>query len=105
VERNPELIEAFYTGYRLAVERINATPREQLLTPAIDAALSLFFPGSPREAIPAEVIDSIAIPRFHAPTTLDREDFDAVAAWMVSRGYIDSAPSYDDLADARFLDD
>jgi ABC-type nitrate/sulfonate/bicarbonate transport system substrate-binding protein len=105
VEERPELVDAFYAAYRHAVERINSTPPEDLLNPAIDAALSLFFPGSPRGAIPAEVVESFAIPAFRNPEALARGAFDALAAWMVDRSYLPSVPSYEDLVDNRFLDD
>jgi len=103
VEESPDALDAFYAAYRESVERMNTLDRYELLDVALDTALALFFPGSPREAIPEEVLLSIVIPMFQPPIPLDQEPFDDVASWMVRRGYVEAAPAYEDVVTSRFI--
>jgi ABC-type nitrate/sulfonate/bicarbonate transport system substrate-binding protein len=103
VEEVPEVLEAFYAAYRQSIERMNTVDRDELLDDAIDTALELFFPGSPREAIPEEVLLSIVIPIFQQPEVLDQEQYDSVAAWMVRRGYATETPAFEDAVTSRFV--
>lgn len=103
VERNPDAVEAFYAAYAEAIERINDTPREELIDLGIDLALSLFFQGADRTTINQEVLDTIPIPTFGAPTVLTREDFDRVLAWMLDKGYVYVEPTYEESTDFRFI--
>jgi len=103
VEEHPEVLESFYAAYRESIERMNTIDRLELLDTALDTALGLFFPGSPKEAIPEDVLLSIAIPMFQAPTVLSRAHYDGVAAWMIRRGYIGTAPAYDAVVSLCFI--
>ncbi|UCF10001.1 MAG: hypothetical protein JSW65_08055 [Candidatus Bipolaricaulota bacterium] len=103
VDEYPEVLEAFYAAYRRSIERMNTIDRAELLDVAIDTALALFFPGSPKEAIPEEVLLSIVIPIFQPPAVLDSAHFDGVSAWMIRRGYATATPAYDDVVTPRFV--
>ena len=43
VEEHPEAVEGFYVAYAEAIERINATPRDELIEIGLDIVLPLFF--------------------------------------------------------------
>ena len=103
VEEYPEAVAAFYAAYAEAIERINGTPRDDLVDLGIDIALSLFFQGADRTTINQEVLDTIPIPVFDAPTVLARTDYDEILAWMLDEGYVYSAPTYEGITDFRFV--
>ncbi len=103
VEDHPEMVEGFYAAYAEAIERINDTPREDLVDLGIDIALSLFFQGADRTTINQEVLDTIPIPAFDAPATLARADYEEIVAWMLGKGYVYAAPSYEQITDFQFI--
>jgi NitT/TauT family transport system substrate-binding protein len=103
VEEYPAVVAAFYAAYAEAVERINDTPREDLIDLGIDLALSLFFQGADRTTINQEVLDAIPIPLFGAPTVLAQTDYDGILAWMRDKGYVYAAPAYEEITDFQFI--
>jgi len=103
VANHPEAIAAFYAAYTEAIERINATPRDDLIDLGIDIALSLFFQGADRTTINQEVLDTIPIPRFDLPVVLPQADYEAILAWMLSKGYVYVEPTYADSIDFQFI--
>ena len=103
VANHPEAIAAFYAAYTEAIERINATPREDLVDLGIDIALSLFFQGADRTTINQEVLDTIPIPRFDLPAALPQTDYDAILAWMLEKGYVYVKPTYEESTDFQFI--
>jgi NitT/TauT family transport system substrate-binding protein len=103
VEDHPEAVAAFYAAYAEAIERINDTPRDDLVDLGIDIALSLFFQGADRTTINQEVLDTIPIPVFDVPTVLARKDYDGILAWMLGKGYVYTAPAYEGITDFRFI--
>jgi NitT/TauT family transport system substrate-binding protein len=103
VEDHPEAVAAFYAAYAEAIERINNTPREDLIDLGIDLALSLFFQGADRTTINQEVLDTIPIPLFDAPTVLVQTDYDGILAWMLGKGYVYAAPTYQEITDFQFI--
>lgn len=100
---HPEAVEGFHRAYTEAVERINASERDELIETGLAVVLSLFFQGADPSLITEDVLDAISIPRYELPIELDRQRFDAVTVWMRSRGYIRSAPTFESLFDGRFL--
>jgi ABC-type nitrate/sulfonate/bicarbonate transport system substrate-binding protein len=103
VEQYPDVVEGFYAAYLAAIERINETPREQIVNVGIDVALSLFFQAADPELIGQDVIDAIPFPQFELPTFLLREQYDDVGSWMLKKGYAAALPNYDSVADFHFL--
>lgn len=103
VESHPEAVAAFYAAYAEAIERINNTPREDLIDLGIDIALSLFFQGADRTTINQEVLDTISIPIFDLPMVLERSDYDAILAWMLDRKYVFKAPTYEEIGYFLFI--
>jgi len=103
VEARAAEIIAFYAAYAEAIERINGTPRDELIDLGIDIALSLFFQGADRTTINQEVLDTIPIPTYDPPVVLEREAFDAILAWMIDKGYIFTAASYEEITDFQFV--
>jgi len=103
VEDRPDAVAAFYAAYVEAIERINDTPRDELVDIGIDIVLPLFFQGADRTTINDEVLDAIPIPMFELPGALEEEAFDAVLAWMLDKGYVYTEPSFEDLTDFQFV--
>jgi NitT/TauT family transport system substrate-binding protein len=103
VENHPAAVAAFYAAYAEAIERINSTPREDLIDLGIDIALSLFFQGADRTTINQEVLDTISIPIFDLPMILKQSDYDAILAWMLDRKYVFKAPTYEEISYFQFI--
>lgn len=103
VTDHPDIVVAFYSAYAEAIERINKTPRDRLIDEGLNVVIPLFFEGADPASIPQEVLDAIVIPVFDWPVKTAHEEFDDVAAWMKSKGYIIDLPSYEDLVDPRFI--
>ena len=103
VADHPDIVAAFYSAYTEAIERINETPRDKLIEEGLDVVIPLFFEGANPASIPQEVLDAIVIPTFNRPEEPLRGQFNDVAAWMKSKGYIIDLPSYEDLVDLRFI--
>jgi NitT/TauT family transport system substrate-binding protein len=103
VTKKPDAIAAFYAAYVEAIERINATPRDDLIDLGIDIALSLFFQGADRTTINQEVLDTIPIPIFDSPTVLPRSDYEGILAWMLEKGYVYRSTTYEESTDFQFI--
>jgi len=103
VEQHPDTVAAFYAAYVETIERINAMPRDELVELGIDIALSLFFQGAERTTISQAVLDTIEIPYFDVPDVLERSDYDGIRAWMLKKGYVYEAPTYDEITDFQFV--
>jgi NitT/TauT family transport system substrate-binding protein len=103
IEDHPGAVAAFYAAYTEAIERINGTPREDLIDLGIDLALSLFFQGADRSTINQEVLDTIPMPVFGTPTVLAQAEYDEILAWMLDKGYVYETPTYEEVTDFRFV--
>jgi len=103
VEDCPEAVEGFYAAYVEAIERINATPRDELIEVGLDIVLPLFFQGADVSTVTDDVLDAIPIPVFESPAALPQETFDEVLAWMREKGYVFDEPTYEQLTDFQFL--
>ncbi len=101
--QHPETVRAFYRAYGAAVERMNATPRDELITRGLDAVLGLFFQGADRSAIDPAILDAIEIPYFDPPEPLERDAYENVLAWMREKGYVVDRPPYDAVVDSQYL--
>ena len=103
VEAHPDVVEAFYAAYGAAIERINATPKDEIIEEGLDVVLPLFFRGANPDLIGQDVLDAISIPRFDLPVKLSREQFERVLAWAQEKGYALLRPEYDVVVDCRFV--
>jgi len=103
VAENPAVVEAFYAAYAEAIERINATPRDELIDEGIDIALGLFFQGADRTTINQEVLDALEIPYYDVPHSLDESLFEHVLDWMKGKAYVTIEPAFDAITDFRFV--
>ena len=103
VEAHPEAVEAFYAAYCDAVERMNATPRDEIIETGLDVVLPLFFQGADPSTVGQDVLDAISIPTFGPPSVLPSEQYERVLDWMEEKGYAFLRPAYDDIVDGRFL--
>jgi len=103
IENRADAIAAFYAAYAEAVERINRTPREELVDLGLDIVLPLFFQGADRTTINDEVLDAIPIPVFDPPAPLDESDYDTILAWMIGKGYLYTEPAFEELTDFQFV--
>ena len=103
VRDHASIVEAFYRACAAAVERINATPREELVEVGLDVVLGLFFQGANVAGVPQEALDAISIPHFEAPAPLSEQTFAEVVSWMQKKGYLYDRLEYAAVVDNRFL--
>jgi ABC-type nitrate/sulfonate/bicarbonate transport system substrate-binding protein len=103
VEQNADAVRGFYAAYAEAVERINATPRDELIEDGIHIVVPLFFQGADVATVGQDVWDALMIPTFELPAALAEETFDEVLAWMIEKGYVYDKPTYEQLTDFQFL--
>ena len=103
VDRSPDAVTTFYDVYREAMDRINHMPREELTTTGIDIALSTFFPGLGKDAVPEGILDDFALPHFSYPEMLSKQKFEDVAAWLKWKGYTWKHPAYEDVTTDQFI--
>jgi len=103
VEAHPDAVAAFHIAVAEAIERLNATPRDELVEAGLDVAVLLFFQAANVSLIEAEVLEALPIPTYLPLEMITRERYGAITAWMRSKGYVVSVPAYDDVVDERFL--
>jgi len=103
VKKHPDVVEAFYDACCVAIERMNATPRGELVETGVSVVLPIFFQGANPETIGQEILDAISIPVFDLPRELPLEQYESVLDWMVEKGYAFVRPDYADVIDGRFL--
>ena len=103
VESKPEAVSAFYAAYTAAIERMNATPREEIIEAGLDVVLPLFFQGADPTLIGQDILDAISIPSFDPPAEFSRDLFDSVLDWAQRKGYTFVLPEYDLVVDHSFL--
>jgi len=103
VDAHCDAVLAFHAAVAEAIDRLNATPRDELVDTGLDVAVSLFFQAANTELIGQDVLDALPIPTYLPLETLARETYDEITAWMRKKGYVMAAPDYDGLIDAQFL--
>ena len=97
IDAHPDAVDAFYTAYQEAVDRVNATPRDELIETGLDVVLPLFFTGADPSLIGQDVLDALPIPTFEQPRDLPEDLFDTVLSWMEDHGYAFLLPTYEDV--------
>ncbi len=105
VNKHRAEVAAFLRVYAAAVERMNVTPRDEIINVGLDAVISLFFPGADKTTVQPQTLDAMSIPVFERPAPLPEEIFDSVTEWMHHRGYLDdaAAPSFVEFGDFTLL--
>ncbi|HDL84840.1 MAG TPA: hypothetical protein ENH11_00630 [Candidatus Acetothermia bacterium] len=103
VEKSPDAIAKFYDVYREAINRVNHMSREELTTTGINIALSLFFPGLGKDAVPKGILNDFAVPHFSYPEMLSKQKFEDVVAWENKNGYTWKHPVYEDVTTDQFI--
>ncbi len=103
VNAHPDMVTRFYAAYRDAVNRINSSTKDELIALGINEALTLFFPGMSKDAVPPGIMDTFTIPRFPLPGMVSKEEFDAVINWVNAKRYTWKHPSYEELTTNRFV--
>ncbi|MEE8592768.1 MAG: hypothetical protein V3T03_01445 [Candidatus Bipolaricaulota bacterium] len=104
VDNYPEVVEAFHAAYSEAIVRLNQTSREELVETGLDIAVSLFFQAANTDLIGQDVLDALPIPTFEPLSTLESGEYDRIARWVASKGYIyGNSPRHDEFVDWQFL--
>lgn len=94
-------VDAFFQGFSRAVDRINGSEREELLSTGWEAAVELFFPGLAPESLEPEArarveeaIAQIHIPRLPDPGPVPQGIFELVRDWAQAKGYLTGQVDY-----------
>jgi NitT/TauT family transport system substrate-binding protein len=103
LDQHPDDVATFLRVYDAAVERLNATPRDEIINVGLDVVIGLFFQGADKTLIQQQTLDAMSIPRFERPGPLSEEVFDSVTEWMADKGYLNEALMFGQITDFRFL--
>jgi len=104
VDSYPEAVAAFHAAYSEAIVRLNQTARDEFVQTGLEVAVSLFFQAANVELIGQDVLDALPIPAYEPLGTLERDEYESVSQWMVSKWYLlGDVPAYDGLVDWQFL--
>lgn len=91
-------VEGFLRVYAAAVDRMNVTPRDEIVNVGLDVVLALFFQGANKALIQQQTLDAMSIPVFERPAPLAAETFAALAEWMGDKGYLNQTVSLAEFA-------
>jgi len=104
VDNYPETVEAFHAAVSEAIVRLNQTSRDELVETGLEVAVSLFFQAANIELIGQDVLDALPIPTFEPLSTLESDEYDRIARWVLTKGYLyRNSLDYDEFVDWRFL--
>ncbi len=104
VDNYPEVVEAFHAAVSEAIVRLNQTSRNELMETGLEVAVSLFFQAADVELIGQDVLDALPIPTFEPLSTLELGEYDRIARWVLTKGYLyGNSPDYDEFVDWQFL--
>ncbi|KXG78061.1 putative aliphatic sulfonates-binding protein [Fervidicola ferrireducens] len=93
IEQKGDEIKAFYKAYNKAVEFLNQNEKSSYIDIIIEKA-----------GFPEDVKDIISLPEYTKAKLPSKEDFDGVMDWLVKKGLVKKAYSFDELVDGRFLE-
>lgn len=105
IQQKADRIEKFYAAYQQVITTLQNTPRDQIVTVGLDAALKFFFPGVQRQDLPPgaeEFLIKYLIPQFPAPRTLLPEEYQQVADWALNKKFVSAGISYDSAYTHQF---
>jgi len=103
VDQRPDDVATFLRVYDAAVERMNATPRDEIIDVGLDIVIGLFFQGADKTLIQQQTLDAMSIPRFERPVPLSEEVFDSVTEWMVHKSYLNETLTFGQFTDFDLL--
>lgn len=98
VTRHRSDVETFLRVYDAAVERMNATSREEIIDVGLDVVLALFFQTANKALIQQQTLDAMSIPVFDRPAALSQDTFDSLTEWMGDKGYLNQSLSLSEFA-------
>lgn len=98
VNRHRDDVKTFLRVVDAAAERLNATPRDEIIDVGIDVVLGLFFQGADKTLIQQQTLDAMSIPVFERPAPVSDEVFDAVTDWMAHKGYLNVDVTFQEFA-------
>lgn len=103
VARHRADVVAFLEVYAAAVERMNATPRDEIINVGLDVVIGLFFQGANKALIQQQTLDAMSIPVFDCPAPLAQDVFDSLVEWMMNKGYLNRPISLAEFASFDLL--
>jgi len=103
VARHRADVAAFLGVYAAAVDRLNATPRDEIINVGLDVVIGLFFQGMNKALIQQQTLDAMSIPVFDRPAPLAQDLFDSLTEWMTDKGYLNQPISLAEFASFDLL--
>jgi ABC-type nitrate/sulfonate/bicarbonate transport system substrate-binding protein len=103
VTRHRDDVAAFLSVCDAAVERMNATPRDEIINVGLDVVLGLFFQGANKALIQQQTLDAMSIPVFVRPEPLAPELFSSLTRWMREKGYLGRDVTLEEFSDFSLL--
>jgi ABC-type nitrate/sulfonate/bicarbonate transport system substrate-binding protein len=98
VARHRDAVATFLRVYDAAVERMNVTPRDEIINVGLDVVIGLFFQGANKSLIQQQTLDAMSIPTFDRPAALPQEVFGSVTDWMKDKGYLNEDLALEEFA-------
>lgn len=93
LEKKENEIKAFYKAYNEAVGYLKQNEKSAYIDTVVEKA-----------GFPEDVKGAIALPEYTEAELPSKEDFDGVMDWLVKKGLIKKAYSFDQVVDGRFID-
>lgn len=97
IDKHCDDVATFLRIYTDAVERMNATPRDEIINVGLDVVLALFFQGANKALIQQQTLDAMSIPVFEPPAPLPQELFGSLLGWMEDKGYLNQPVSLEEF--------
>ncbi|MCF7890429.1 twin-arginine translocation signal domain-containing protein [Candidatus Bipolaricaulota bacterium] len=91
LDKDPELVNRFYKGWEVALKETNSSSNLQLLeltTQIISETLPSLRNAIEDTELTEEFASLFDIPSFSSPKPLNKEVFDSVLDWTISKGYL-----------------
>jgi NitT/TauT family transport system substrate-binding protein len=109
VEKNPDTVRRFLHAFGAAAARMNEESKEGLLTLGAPEVLRLFYRGLDPEQVLAHpsvqaAIEAVTVPHFSMPGPLDREIYELVHQWALSKGYVRVEHPYEEVVTGEFVE-
>ncbi|SHM59227.1 NitT/TauT family transport system substrate-binding protein [Caldanaerovirga acetigignens] len=93
IEQKENEIKAFYRAYNKAVEFLNQNEKSSYIDIVIEKA-----------GFPQDVKEIINLPKYTKAGLPSKEDFNEVMDWLVKKGLVKKAFSYEELVDGRLIE-
>jgi ABC-type nitrate/sulfonate/bicarbonate transport system substrate-binding protein len=102
MEKNPELVRSFYKGWEMALKETNASSNVQLLdlaTKIISETLPSLRNAIEQTELTEEFAGLFDIPEYSSPRPLDKDVFNSVLDWTISKGFLKEKIPYEQAFD------